>query len=149
MPAAKQPSQSLHDSGVKLDVKVSNTGSVNGAVAIQLYLSTPQVDDTPLRSLVRSLRSCSPFYLKNAKTKIPSPLCCCVQTWQAAFTKVVVAAGSETTVTLDTGAINGTCLFCIYDAKTGVGSVPKGVEYQLFIGDGANEYLTPFQITSE
>lgn len=60
--------------------------------------------------------------------------------------KVRVDAGGTVAVTLKTGAINGTCAFCVYD-DAGKASIPAGTRYALSAGNGGGDFVTPFVLT--
>eukprot|EP00750_Incisomonas_marina_P002966 INCI12791.2.p1 GENE.INCI12791.2~~INCI12791.2.p1 ORF type:complete len:714 (-),score=113.51 INCI12791.2:1394-3535(-) len=52
LPPATVPAPTLLAGDISIPVVVSNTGRTAGSVAVQLYISTPVIQDSPLRSLI-------------------------------------------------------------------------------------------------
>ena len=52
MPPASLPAATLRNEGVTVAVSVTNTGSMRAKKIVELYLSTPALDGSPLRALV-------------------------------------------------------------------------------------------------
>ena len=51
MPAPTQPAATLQKDGLKVSVALTNTGSVDSAKTVQLYVRQTNVADAPLRQL--------------------------------------------------------------------------------------------------
>lgn len=58
MPASSASAATLQNTVIDFPVTVENSGSVDGAVPVQLYIRTPDIADAPLRSLVRDINAC-------------------------------------------------------------------------------------------
>eukprot|EP00041_Stephanoeca_diplocostata_P002713 m.29340 g.29340 ORF g.29340 m.29340 type:complete len:940 (+) comp13702_c0_seq1:79-2898(+) len=68
--------------------------------------------------------------------------------WLGAMDKVYVAAGQRVDVQLTVGTRgDGACSFCLVGTD-GVARVSPGTVYAVSIGDGQNDYLTPFNLTA-